>query len=147
MSARNSIVLACCLLSTLARAQSRELNIMPLPAAYELGSGQLTVDGNFSVSLTGYQEPRLESAVQRFLHTLSRQTGMAIAPSQHSPATLTIHTGHASKPVQELGEDESYTLEIASTGATLSAPNPLGILHGLQTFLHLVQTTPAGFPP
>jgi hexosaminidase len=60
-------------------------------------------------------------------------------------ATLVIHATHPANPVQQLGADESYTLEITSTGATLSAPNRLGILHGLETFLQLARITPAGF--
>ena len=60
-------------------------------------------------------------------------------------ATLVIHADHASDPVQQLGEDESYSLEVTSSGAKLSAANPLGILHGLQTFLQLVDVTPDGF--
>jgi hexosaminidase len=47
--------------------------------------------------------------------------------------------------VQRLGEDESYELVITESGAKLTAPSPLGILHGLQTFLQLVETTPYGF--
>jgi hexosaminidase len=47
--------------------------------------------------------------------------------------------------VQKLGEDESYELTIADSGAKLTAPTTLGILHGLQTFLQLAQITPAGF--
>ena len=56
-----------------------------------------------------------------------------------------IHAEHASKRVQELGEDESYVLEVSATGAKLSAANPLGILHGLQSFLQLIEVTPTGF--
>ena len=58
---------------------------------------------------------------------------------------LVIHTDHASKEIQELGEDESYVLEITATGAKLSAPTPLGAMHGLQTFLQLVDVSPDGF--
>ena len=64
---------------------------------------------------------------------------------QPAKARLVIHTDHASKEIQELGEDESYILEISATGAKLSAPTPLGILHGLQTFLQLVDVSPDGF--
>lgn len=147
MSLGHCLILACCLLPNFASAQSatRELNLMPLPAAYKMGEGQLPVDQAFSVTLTGYRELRLDRAVQRFLNTLSRQTGMAIAPSKTAKPRLAIHTGHASKPVQELAEDESYILEVTPTGAILSAPTPLGTLHGLQTFLHLVQVTPTGY--
>lgn len=47
--------------------------------------------------------------------------------------------------MQQLGEDESYHLEISKTRVQLTAPNPLGVLHGLQTFLQLVKITPQGF--
>src|ERR1019366_3277088 len=60
-------------------------------------------------------------------------------------ATLVIRAENAGRKVQELDEDESYTLEITASRATLTAPNALGVLHGLQTFLQLIEPTPAGF--
>src|SRR3981189_1842597 len=59
--------------------------------------------------------------------------------------TLLVHAVHGSERVQGLGEDESYELVINEPGAKLTAPGPQGILHGLQTFLQLVETTPNGF--
>ena len=47
--------------------------------------------------------------------------------------------------MQELGEDESYRLKVTASGVQLTAANPLGVLHGLQTFLQLVRITPQGF--
>ena len=47
--------------------------------------------------------------------------------------------------MQELDEDESYRLEISATHVELTAPNPLGTLHGLQSFLQLVRVSPQGF--
>jgi hexosaminidase len=44
-----------------------------------------------------------------------------------------------------LDEDESYTLDVTPSQATLHAANPLGTLHGLQTFLQLVRVTATGF--
>src|SRR2546428_2921793 len=62
-----------------------------------------------------------------------------------SKATLVIRSEHASKGVQELGEDEAYDLEISNSGAKLSATTSLGVMQGLQTFLQLVTITPDGF--
>src|SRR6516225_1455283 len=123
------------------------LNLMPMPSYYQLTSDQMAIEQSFSVALTGHQEERLESAVQRFLRDLSRRTGMPLTAQPVDPpqAKLLIHTDQASKEVQEPGEDESYSLEVTPSGARLSAPNPLGTLHGLQTFLQLVESTPAGF--
>ena len=116
--------------------------LMPLPKSMVAHEGQLPMDASFSVRMEGYREPRLDRATDRFLHHLTEQTGIpffADAPGKH--AVLTLHTAGASKPVQELGEDESYQLEVTSTGATLSAANPLGILRGLATFAQLVHPT------
>jgi hexosaminidase len=60
-------------------------------------------------------------------------------------AKLVVHSQHENKRVQELGEDESYSLEVNSAGAKLDAATPLGVMRGLQTFLQLVQTTADGF--
>jgi hexosaminidase len=123
------------------------LNLMPWPASVQNGSGALKIDSSFGVALTGHNEARLDRAGERFLTVLRKQTGLLIAgkPVDSSKAKLVVHTDHASKEVQELGEDESYTLEVTSTGAKLDAANPLGALRGLQTFLQLVDVSPDGF--
>ena len=91
----------------------------------------------------------LRRAVEIFLNDLRRHTGsepldFSIADSSSS-AQFKVSSEHASKPVQELGEDESYALEVTSSGAQLNAPTTLGVMRGLQTFLQLVQMTPQGF--
>jgi len=119
---------------------------MPLPAHIVAGQGQFLIDGSFGIGLEGYTEPRLVLARQRFLDRLSRETGIFFqGEAQASPASFTIKTGGASNPVQQLGEDESYRLDISTTHVQLTAANPLGVLRGLQTFLQLVKITPQGF--
>ena len=131
-----------------AGVEAQSLNLMPMPTKVQMGSGQLLVGPTFSVSIAGRHEPRLDSAVEMFLGQLGRQIGMPpidmqIADSTH--ATLVIQAAGGTRNVQELGEDESYRLDIASSGARLTAPNTLGVMRGLQTFLQLVETTGAGF--
>jgi hexosaminidase len=89
----------------------------------------------------------LEHAAVRFLRDVTLRTGLfaRVQTAEGAKATLVLHAEHTSKPVQELGEDESYTLDINAAGATLTAPNSLGIMHGLQTFLQLIEITPTGF--
>lgn len=145
MRIKLGILFALCALMSNAFAQAPALpNLMPLPLNFQSGSGQLPIDSSFSIVFTGYTEPRLQRAASRFMSTLARETGMAFASPASSP-TLVIHTGHASEPVQKLGEDESYDLAVTAEGGRLDAPNPLGVLRGLQTFLQLVQLTPSGF--
>jgi hexosaminidase len=122
------------------------LPLMPQPAQVKLGEGELLIDSGIGVTLDGFEEPRLERAKQRFLNLLSRQTGIPLwRPAQFNKPKFFIKTRGASAPVQQMDEDESYHLEIAADGAHLEAANPLGVLHGMQTFLQLVRITPRGF--
>ena len=142
------VVLAMYSLAMSAEAQNAPLTLIPMPANIEMGAGQLVVDPSFSVAISGRKEPRLQRTVEIFLDHLRRQTGMLpldMKVSDSSTGTLLIHADSRSKEVQELGEEESYRLEITSSGAKLNAPTTLGVMRGLQTFLQLVETTPAGF--
>jgi hexosaminidase len=141
------ICLAVLLCSSEASAQEQPpgLSLMPWPASVQTGSGGLRIDSSFSVALSGHTEARLDRAVQRFLRQLARETGLPLSAKTSSKATLTMHTDHASKEIQELGEDESYTLEVTSNGAKIDAATPLGAMHGMQTFLQLVTVGPDGF--
>lgn len=124
------------------------LMLMPMPSSMQMGSGSLAIDAGFTVQLTGHTEPRLERSVARFVRQLGKRTAIprfAATTPGGTAATLVIVTDHASKPVQELGEDESYKLEVTPSGAELSAATPLGAMHGLQTFLQLVDVSVSGF--
>ncbi len=146
---QNLGILVLCALSypAMTTAQQSASNLMPLPASAQPGTGSLRVDSTFSLVFTGYTEPRLERAGERFLRQLARQTGLPLSlkPAKMAKATLVIQTDHASKEIQEVGEDESYILDVSRTTARLRASTPLGTMHGLQTFLQLVDVSPDGF--
>ncbi len=125
-----------------------EPNLMPWPAKIAPGQGSLVVDQNFRVTLAGYQEPRLRAAAERFIARLSLQTGMpliGVLAEDESKAMLVLHCEHAGEAIQQPGEDESYRLQVSAREARLDAPNPLGILRGLETFLQLVEPGPDNF--
>jgi hexosaminidase len=123
------------------------INVMPMPATVTVGAGRLMVPQAFSVAIGGYSDPKLERAAQRFLRDLGRQTGYFVSDrlTDVGHVTLVIHADHGSDPVQDLGEDESYVLDVTGAGAKLTASNPLGVMRGLQTFLQLVEVTPDGY--
>jgi len=122
------------------------LPLMPMPQHVAEGTGQLKIDNGFTIGLDGYKDARLESARSRFIGTLSRVTGIPYHNDVPSgEPTLIVKTTGPSDAIQRVGEDESYHLEVTSTHALLTAPNPLGAMHGLQTFLQLVTITPEGF--
>jgi hexosaminidase len=143
-----TLMLATMSLAPPATGQSQPpLNLIPQPANVKPGPGTFPVGASFTIAFTGHTESRLDRAADRFLTQLHRQTGLLLAKPVRdaAQATLVVHTDHASKEIQELGEDESYSLEVTATGAKLNAANPLGVLRGLQTFLQLVEVSPNGF--
>lgn len=130
-----------------AAQQTAAKQLMPLPAKLQWQSGALKVGSDFAIGFEGHKEARLERAAKRFLSQLQQETGIVFAeqPAANTKPTLLISTGAESKPVQAVGEDESYTLDVSAGGAKLTAANPLGVLRGLQTLLQLVSVTPDGF--
>ena len=140
------VLLAAFLFPALASSQvASQLNLMPMPASVQQGSGTLPIVQTFSVSTTGVHDPALEAGVQRFIGQLSRETGIRFQSQAAASATLTVHADKPLEAVQKLGEDESYQLTVTDSSAQLTAPTTLGALHGLQTFLQLVTIGPSGF--
>jgi hexosaminidase len=139
------LTLASLFLATLVAAQSPSLNLMPMPASVQQGTGQLAITQSFSVSITGARDASLDSEVKRFTAQLSKQTGIPFRPKAGTTPTLTVHAGHGREAIQKLGEDESYQLTVTDSAAQLTSTTTLGALRGLQTFLQLVAITPNGF--
>ncbi|HWC17396.1 MAG TPA: family 20 glycosylhydrolase [Terriglobales bacterium] len=122
-------------------------NLMPVPAKMQPGSGQWIVQQGFTISVSGTDDARSLGAAQRFVEHLSRATGIPLKYQlgEGEKATIAIHCEHPGEKIQKLGEDESYILDVTDAGVKLSAPNPLGVIHGLQTLLQLVEPGPQGF--
>ena len=133
------------LIATPAIAQA-DLDMMPLPAHATRASSALSIDRGLEIVFEGHQESRLERAAKRFQGNLTRVTGIShFPPAAADRPRLVIRTAGPSAQVEQLNEDESYQLKISPNGILLTAPNPLGVLHGLQTCLQLVRSTPQGF--
>jgi hexosaminidase len=143
-----SVLMLCSVGISSAFAEAQTLNLMPLPGGLQLGTGQLVIDASFSVGISGQGGPRLGRAAELFLSDLRRQTGMLpldMKVVDSAQARLAIHVDHPNKDVQELGEDESYSLEISPAGGKLNAATSLGAMRGLQTFLQLVRAASDDF--
>src|SRR5437016_2293540 len=128
-------------------AQQPASNLVPRRESAQHGTGSLAVDPALSVGFAGYTGPRVERPPQRFFQQLAHQTALPLSlkPSKTAKATLVIQTDHAGKEIQEVGEDESYILDVSTASARLRASTPLGTMHGLQTLLQLVDVSPGGF--
>ncbi|HEV2382938.1 MAG TPA: family 20 glycosylhydrolase [Terriglobia bacterium] len=151
MRFQRPLLFAAFMLGTTLRGQ--QPNMMPLPAEIKPSEGRLVIDGSFHVGLTGYQEARLQRAADRFLVHLGAETGIPLADhlegdaleSDATKATLVVDCDHAGETVQSVKEDESYALEVGPKQARLTAPDPVGVMRGLATFLQLVDLDSKGF--
>jgi hexosaminidase len=122
------------------------LPIMPMPSSVQFGSGSLSIGTSLRFSLKGEDDGRIARAVERFRRNLFARTGIPVrnTADPNSPAFFVTWAAPGEK-VQTVDEDESYRLIVTPADVHLDAPNPLGILHGLQTFLQLVGIGPDGF--
>lgn len=122
------------------------LPIMPMPAVIHPSDGWFAIDASLNISITGKCDSRVTHAVDRFWQHLSGETGIPLPGlQQDSNSKFVITCDAAGEEVQALEENESYVLQVFPTGVQLRAPNPLGVLHGLQTFLQLVRSGTDGF--
>ncbi len=123
-------------------------NLMPVPLAVQFHTGRLKIDGNFRIAVAGYSDSRLERAADRAMRRLERRTGLEFARGlgqEASQATVVIQCKAAGEAAQSIDEDESYSLEVNQSQATLTASTVVGALRGLETLLQLIEADRAGY--
>src|SRR5579871_1906200 len=123
------------------------LAMMPMPVKVEPGAGLLAIDGTFTAA-SACADPRMEGALIRLTSRVSLQTGIlmgVVKPAESARPTLQVVCAAAGTKYPTLGEDESYTLDISSSGARIQAPTGAGALHGIETFAQLIAPGPDGF--
>ena len=128
--------------------QSVTDKLMPVPAAVQFRPGRLIIDTSFSIGLSGATDPRLQAAIDRVRRRLQGRTGLTFAATlaeSPSVATMAIKCDTATKQYPLLDDDESYTLDVSSRQAALSAPTAYGAMYGLETFLQLLEHDTDGY--
>lgn len=120
--------------------------LMPEPAHLSVQAGTLELTPQFTAVEDHFRNDRLDRAVNRTLVRLKNETGlqMATAPVTGS-GTLTVSVDGAGEAIQSDDENESYSLDVTSTGAHLHAATVVGAIRGLATFYQLVQPAGSGF--
>ncbi|MEF2509235.1 family 20 glycosylhydrolase [Vibrio mimicus] len=135
--------------TSMAMAPNTDLVLMPYPQSVTLQEGKVALDQNFSIFIKGYDSPRVAFNAKRTMERLYRQTGLPMLNWQaksEKEATLVIDIANApSSAIQNIDSDESYRLTITNGQIQLSAPEPYGAFHGLETFLQLVTTDETGY--
>jgi hexosaminidase len=110
-----------------------------MPAHVQTGEGHFAIDPSFAIDLRGHIDQRVKRAADRFLSQLSHRTNIPLGTKPGVKAAFIITCDSEGERIQKLGEDESYRLRVSPAEVRLDAPNPLGVIRGLQTFLQLVQ--------
>lgn len=121
--------------------------LMPEPAHLSVQAGDLPLTTSFTAATDSFHNARLDNAIARMLFQLEFHTGIQIArtPTVAKSATLLITVDGPGEAVQNVDENETYSLDVTSTGAHLKAATDVGAMHGLETFLQLVQHDNSSF--
>ncbi len=134
--------------SSLLAQDANRLKVLPLPSSVEMGQGFLALNAQFRAGFSGSHDARLDAAFDRFLTRLDQQCG-DIRRSQHgasqtSAALFDVQVAGPGAVVQGVDEDESYQLKVTASQATLTAATDVGAMHGMETFLQLVEMESGG---
>jgi hexosaminidase len=124
---------------SLAAQSSPSNTLLPTPQSALFTDARLRLDSAFTLAWIGHRDARLEGAVERTLERLERRAARHLPRTAASPeaARLVIEVDGAGFTVPDLGEDESYQLEISATQARLHAATVVGAIRGLETLLQL----------
>ena len=120
-----------------------ELPLMPYPTDVEYHPGELQLQNEWALVLSGATESLPPSTLSRFDQQLKQQTGQ-ILRLDDPPEATSFHI-HIDNPLPRLRTSsqldpqlESYRLQVTSDGIHLRASTHLGVQHGLQTLLQLL---------
>ncbi len=116
--------------------------LMPQPSQLSAQEGRFTLPPSLAVITDHYRDARLDAAIARSLQRIEIQTGISIAtsPSTNASAALAVSVDGPGQTIQSVDEDESYSLDISSSGVRLHAATVVGAMHGLETLQQLIQT-------
>lgn len=139
------LILFSAFLSVSILAQTKQHNLMPVPAHLSFDTGRLLLDSTFTFAVKGESDARLQAAIVRAKVRLQERTGYDLQFSEAAAAKLIIQRQGPGKLIPALDEDESYTLNISDSQALLSANTTVGVIRGLETLLQLLASDKSGY--
>lgn len=123
-------------------------HLMPVPASVVWGQQRFPIDKDFHIVTESRHSERATLAMERFLRRLDNRCHLFINKGVYqkkkaSGLNLYIKYNRAGKLSPH--ENESYRLAVSGDQALLEAETDLGVMHGLETFLQLIQRDEEGF--
>ncbi|MGB6480044.1 MAG: beta-N-acetylhexosaminidase, partial [Candidatus Sulfotelmatobacter sp.] len=121
--------------------------LMPQPSHLSTQDGRLILSSSLAVITDHYRDARLDAAIARSLERIEIKIGISISTSQSASVSgaLVVSVDGPGQTIQSVDEDESYSLDVSSSGVRLHAATVVGALHGLETLQQLVQTDGTGY--
>lgn len=124
---------------------SGNIKVIPIPSQISVQNSVLLISNGFRIISQQKVNNDLHSAIIRFSKYISSVAKITVEISQKSLSSnnqLTIDCPTMSVGAMydpKLGEDESYALNVSTTGAYLYAPSYTSIIRGLATFVQLIE--------
>src|SRR3954464_4514479 len=119
--------------------------VMPAPAELRISAGRLPLTASFSIATREQAGDRIAAAAARLERHWSERTGFTFHRDAAPAPTLVVAAARPMGVVPQLSDDESYTLEVTPTGATLTAASETGALRGLATWEQLLSADAEGW--
>jgi hexosaminidase len=125
------------------------IGLLPVPAQVTVQPGKFRVGEDLMIAGQGPSSPRAFEAGARFMARLAGRTGLFLKQdyladqSQAGKANVIYRYLAVGKLLP--GEDESYTLSVKPDGAVIAAANDIGVLHGFETMLQLLDEDETGY--
>lgn len=121
-------------------AQADTHNWMPVPKSWKDSQSNFVLNADFTVGIEGVATDKLQAYSSRFMRRLDWKTGLffnqAKVTANVKNPDLLITIRRAGQI--ELGEDESYQLEVSKDQINLVAETDIGAMRGLETLLQLL---------
>ena len=125
------------------------LNLMPVPFKLALTGDKLRLTENFTIGALGEAGPRAKKAAARLMDRLAGRTGLFFKQDYRTDfitsGNATFLFKYETAGLLELNENESCALTVSPERIMLIARTDLGILHGFETILQLLDADAQGY--
>lgn len=124
-------------------------DLMPVPAKVVSGELRFRLTGNFKILVKQPEGARTFAAAARLLRRIDDKTHLLIQkePVDQTPAGDSSYMLVECQSVGSLlpGVDESYTLNVTGNKVRIKAATDIGAMHGMETFLQLIESDHNGY--
>ena len=130
-------------------AVAQPSDLMPVPSKMVTGEFRFRLTGNFKLMVKQPEGARTFAAASRLLRRIDDKTHLLIQkePVLQVPAGDSAYMLVECQKVGSLlpGVDESYTLNVTGNKVRIFASTDIGALHGMETFMQLIEWDEKGY--